>query len=229
MRPSLTLLARAVKPDKGTPAEGRFSEEQSPVREAVVHCGTRKSTAANAFPGGGHFAWLPGAATVGRGAGPFCLPAGRQIRPQPSGPAGRLNPVSVTLDSRRGGKPRSQGGSRVRLDCPKRPRLWNRVPQHIRQQPALTQKALNPSWLPKAVSMPSSSYPPSQRPRVYRMRLLWIRTWLFVIGYWRSSLWFCRPEFLASLRFLQIIPFGACQPSRGRGSLPAASHSVHFS
>ena len=42
------------------------NKEQSPVRETEVRCGTRKSTTACAFPGGGRFAWLAGTATPGR-------------------------------------------------------------------------------------------------------------------------------------------------------------------
>ena len=99
----------------------------------------------------------------GWGAGPFCLPAGRQIHPQPSSPAGRLKPGSATLDSRRGGKPRSPGGNRVRLDRQKRPRLRSRIQQHIRQQPAPTQRAPNPSWFPKS-SRDATSRAGTQKP-----------------------------------------------------------------
>lgn len=164
---------------------------------------------------------------MGRGAGPFCLPAGRQIRPQPSSPAGLLKPVCVTLDSRRGDTPRSQGGNRVRLACPKCPRLRSRVPQHIRQQPALTQ-ALNPSRLPK--SSPNAIFQLSSRFIAVSASLshasnvephLAIRHWLLAIFAGPSSL-----RRYDSSRSSHLAP---ANPSRGRGSLPAATHTVHFS
>ena len=62
----MAALAGLVKPRDARAGAGGPGLKRSPVRGAVFRWGTRKPTAARAFPDGGRFAWLAGAPTKKR-------------------------------------------------------------------------------------------------------------------------------------------------------------------
>jgi hypothetical protein len=115
-------------------------QEQSPVRAAASGCDTRNYTTACAIPGGGRFAWLPDSTTVGRGAGPSCLPGGRQILQQPASPVDRLKRDARSDNCRGVCAPRRPGGPSGHC--------WRRkAPALIRQLRAPAHSVRDRSWL----------------------------------------------------------------------------------
>jgi len=56
-----------------------FAKTQAPARDSGGTCDTRISQVHSPSPAGTLTAWFPGAATTGRGAGPYCFP-GRKTK-----------------------------------------------------------------------------------------------------------------------------------------------------